>query len=128
MPGRSRHAVTRVQALVPARTGRARSSSKASSERSHMARVAKDRSTLIASSFAEPPRDEGHFLSVQGGRRAGSQNKLGQTFIADLCSDWIEHGVEAIKNVRENKPEAYLRVVASLLPKQPEIQENVFDG
>jgi hypothetical protein len=94
-----------------------------------MAKVAKDCKELIESSFTEPLHDEEwHFLPGQGGRRPGSHDKLGHTFIADLYSDWIKHGVEAIKNVRDNKPEAYLRVVASLLPKQLEIKENVFDG
>jgi hypothetical protein len=95
-----------------------------------MAKVAtKDWDALLESSFAEQLRDErGHFLPGQGGRRLGSRNKPGDVFIADLYADWIEHGVDAIDKVRVNKPEAYLKVVASLLPKQLEIRENAFDG
>jgi hypothetical protein len=89
----------------------------------------KDWDALLESSFAEQLRDaRGHFLPGQGGRRLGSRNKPGHAFIADLYADWIEHGIDAIDKVRVNKPEAYLKVVASLLPKQLEIRENAFDG
>jgi hypothetical protein len=33
-----------------------------------------------------------------------------------------------IKTVREKRPDAYLKVVASLLPKQLDIEDDAFDG
>lgn len=52
------------------------------------------------------------------GRPKGSRNKLGEQFVADIYADWQKHGVATIELVREKKPDAYLKVVASLLPKE----------
>jgi hypothetical protein len=62
------------------------------------------------------------------GRPRGSRNKLGEVFITQLYTDWLEHGEAVIAAVRTQKPDAYLKVVASLLPKQLEIKEGTFDG
>jgi hypothetical protein len=62
------------------------------------------------------------------GRPKGSRNKLGEQFLTDLYADWVENGVAAIKKVRETRPEIYLKVVASILPKQLEIKSDPFDG
>jgi hypothetical protein len=76
-------------------------------------------------------RDEkGQFLDGHpklGGRRRGSRNKLGEAFIAALYADWKEHGEKVIVEVRATRPVAYLKVVASLLPKQVEIKDDMFD-
>ena len=75
-------------------------------------------------------RDEkGQFLDGHpklGGRRRGSRNKLGEAFIADLYEDWKNHGTDVIVKVRDERPAAYLKVVASLLPKQLEIKDDMF--
>jgi len=42
---------------------------------------------------------------------------LGEAFIAALVEDFEKHGVEVIERVRIEKPEAYIKVIASLLPK-----------
>jgi Family of unknown function (DUF5681) len=62
------------------------------------------------------------------GRPKGSRNKLGEHFLTDLYSDWVENGAAAIKKVREQQPGVYLRVIVSILPKQLEIESNPFDG
>lgn len=51
------------------------------------------------------------------GRSKGSRNKLGEEFVKDILADWQEHGIETIKKVREDRPADYLKVVASILPK-----------
>ena len=56
------------------------------------------------------------------GRPKGSRNKLGEAFIADMFADWAEHGIDAIRRVREERPQDYLKVTASLLPKQVQIE------
>jgi hypothetical protein len=56
------------------------------------------------------------------GRPKGSRNKLGEEFIAALHADFVEHGATAIKNVREQDPSTYMRVTASILPKELEIK------
>jgi hypothetical protein len=43
--------------------------------------------------------------------------KFGEAFIQALADDFERHGVEVIERVRIEKPEAYLKVIASLLPK-----------
>jgi uncharacterized pyridoxal phosphate-containing UPF0001 family protein len=37
--------------------------------------------------------------------------------LADLYADWLQHGAEAIKRVRENRPVEYLRIVAMVVSK-----------
>lgn len=52
------------------------------------------------------------------GRPKGSRNKLGEHFITALQADWEEHGAAAISTVRQERPHEYLKVVASILPKE----------
>ena len=54
------------------------------------------------------------------GRPKGSRNKLGEEFITELYNDWCQHGAAALKKVRENRPDVYVKVVASLLPREIE--------
>lgn len=62
------------------------------------------------------------------GRPKGARNKLGEHFVSALQADFEEHGPAAIATVRAEKPADYLKVVASLLPKQIEVKEGAFDG
>ena len=56
------------------------------------------------------------------GRPKGARNKLAESFLQDLYTDWAEYGLEAIVQVRKEKPDAYLKVVASILPQKLEIE------
>lgn len=56
------------------------------------------------------------------GRPKGSRNKLGEQFIADLYADWQENGVSAIAQVRQERPHEYVKVVASILPKEVRVE------
>lgn len=60
------------------------------------------------------------------GRPKGSRSKLGEKFISDLYADWQANGVKAIETVRTERPHEYLKVVASMLPKQLEIKDDRF--
>lgn len=51
------------------------------------------------------------------GRPKGSRNKFAEEFVKDFLSDWEKHGREAIRKARRTDPVAYLKVAASLLPK-----------
>ncbi len=63
------------------------------------------------------------------GRSKGSRNQLAERFIADLYQDWQENGLEALAAARESKPADYLKVVASVLPKDIKISlETMTDG
>ena len=44
--------------------------------------------------------------------------KLSEEFVAEVYADWCEHGAAAIQTVRETRPDVYVKVVASLLPRQ----------
>lgn len=52
------------------------------------------------------------------GRPKGSRNKLGEDFLKALQADFERDGAAAIVAVRTEKPDAYLKVIASILPKQ----------
>jgi hypothetical protein len=62
------------------------------------------------------------------GRPKGSKNKLGEDFIAALAADFEAHGVAVVQTVRQEKPEQYLKVIASILPKEFEIRRTTLDG
>ena len=61
------------------------------------------------------------------GRPKGSRNRLGEAFLADMLVDWEANGVDAIVAVREEKPDQYLKVVASILPKELNLRVSEFD-
>jgi putative ABC transport system substrate-binding protein len=52
----------------------------------------------------------------------GSRHKISETFIAALHEDFVQHGACAIQRVREERPADYVRVVASLIPKELHVQ------
>jgi len=57
----------------------------------------------------------GNTLSKLGGRPKGSRNRLGEAFLADLYADWEAHGIAVVRQVREEHPAVYLKVVAQLI-------------
>lgn len=74
-------------------------------------------------------RDEktGQFVpghTGMGGRPKGSRNKLGEAFLSDMLADWEKHGPTAIEKVRTEKPDQYLKVVASILPRDLNVNIN----
>ena len=52
------------------------------------------------------------------GRPKGSKHKLQTSFWNDLQRTWKERGVEALRWVAENDPSTFVRVCASLMPKE----------
>ena len=61
---------------------------------------------------------KGRFGPGNPGRQVGSRNKLEQSVTDAFLKDFDQYGSEAIVRVREADPTGYLRVAASLLPKQ----------
>lgn len=59
-----------------------------------------------------------------GGRARGVKNRLSHAFLTALAEDFEQHGAEAIKICRMEKPNEYLRVIAHLMPKELEITDN----
>jgi hypothetical protein len=63
------------------------------------------------------------------GRPIGSRNKLNEKFILALHDDFEKHGPAVIEKVRETRPEIYLKVIASILPRELHFKSaNAFDG
>jgi hypothetical protein len=51
------------------------------------------------------------------GRPLGSKNRLSEYFLFELADHFEEHGREAIERVCQDSPGEYLRIIASLTPK-----------
>ena len=51
------------------------------------------------------------------GRPTGSRNKFSEDVVTAFAVDWAAGGPEVIARVRQQDPSTYLRVVASILPK-----------
>ena len=72
---------------------------------------------------AEKPKRTGKHLFQPGqsgnpkGRPIGSRQKLSEGFINALSEDFAQHGKATIRKMREEKPDAYVRVVADMVPK-----------
>lgn len=73
------------------------------------------------------PPVEYQFKPGNPGRPKGARNKLGEAFLEDMLADWEANGPAAIREVRENKPDAYLKVVASILPRDLNVNINQTD-
>lgn len=52
------------------------------------------------------------------GRPKGARSRLGEAFLQALADDFDEHGVATIAQVRKEDPVAYVKVCASILPKE----------
>lgn len=59
------------------------------------------------------------------GRPRGARQKLAENFLKELADDFEKHGASAIVEVRETKPDQYLKVIASILPREIEVGENM---
>jgi hypothetical protein len=57
------------------------------------------------------------------GRPLGQRNRLTEVALAALSDDFAEHGAAVIEEVRKTKPHVYLQVVASLLPRQVQMEK-----
>ena len=74
-------------------------------------------------------RDQsGRFTSGNPGRPKGARHKLGEMFLEAMRDDFEAHGVAAIVTVREERPQDYLRVIASLMPKDLNLNVNNLDA
>lgn len=67
--------------------------------------------------YGKPPVAT-RFKPGEGGRPKGSRNKLGEDFIAALADDFSANGIAAIEIARRTDPVQYLKVIASVVPKE----------
>lgn len=61
------------------------------------------------------------FKPGQGGRVKGARNKLSMSFVTALAKEFEEHGAEAIRIARIERPTEFIKIIASVLPKEFEI-------
>ena len=75
--------------------------------------------------------ETGQFLQGKSGnprgRPKGSRNKLGEQFLEALTDDFADNGREAIVACRTEKPTEYVKVVASLLPRELLVRKDPVD-
>lgn len=67
------------------------------------------------------------FKEGNPGRPKGSRNKLGEAFLEALHDDFKAHGIAAVQKVRDEQPAQYLKVIASILPKEMSFSFNDHD-
>jgi hypothetical protein len=72
----------------------------------------------------------GRFLTGNngGGRPKGAKNRLSDVLLSIVVDDFIEHGAEAIAQLRQKDPATYLRLVASLVPRELILQREEGPG
>src|SRR5262245_44168022 len=63
------------------------------------------------------------FQKGQGGRRKGARQRI-STALLEAIKDFEEFGEETIKITRVERPTEYLKIVASLLPREFEITDS----
>ena len=78
----------------------------------------------------KPEQDEkGRFISGNSGsgRPKGSRNKLGEASSMTFYQDWQANGVDVIAKARADRPHEYLKVIASILPKDVNMNVSPFE-
>lgn len=73
------------------------------------------------------PIEKGQVLNPKG-RPVGSRQRLSEGFIDALSEDFAKHGKATLSKMREEKPDAYIRVVADLVPKDVNLHHNASDA
>jgi hypothetical protein len=68
-----------------------------------------------ANSNLAPPWQPGQ-SGNPAGRPRGSRNRLSESFLSDFHTVWEGEGLEAIRRCARNDPSTFVRVAASLLP------------
>ena len=52
------------------------------------------------------------------GRPKGAKNKISEKFLENLQDNWEKHGVNALEKAAESDPMQYVKMVASLVPRE----------
>jgi hypothetical protein len=77
------------------------------------------------------PENLKHFKPGQSGNPRGlprgSRHRLSECVLAELCETWETHGKDALNRLAAENPVAFVRIVASLVPRQREALVNPFD-
>jgi hypothetical protein len=72
-------------------------------------------------------RNRGQFVPGQSGnplgKAAGNRDTLTRAFIRDLTAVYEERGREVLENLAEHEPGVFMRIIASLVPKEIDVAE-----
>jgi len=68
------------------------------------------------------PRSDTQFKPGNRGRPKGARSRLSESFLKAIADDFDQHGIETLIAMREQRPADYVKVVASLLPKDRRIE------
>jgi len=80
------------------------------------------------STIAQRDEATGRFITgtkAGPGRPRGARNKLGEAFLEDLREAWEQHGATALARCAEEEPGQFCRIVASLLPKDINVNASI---
>jgi hypothetical protein len=74
----------------------------------------------------EKDPETGRFISgnIGGGRPKGSRAKLGEQFCQDVYAKWQEVGERCIDEMIADKPGDFVKLVATMLPKEMSLTVN----
>jgi hypothetical protein len=68
------------------------------------------------------PRSDTQFKRGNPDRPKGARSKLSDAFIQAISTDFEEHGLKALVEMREKRAGDYIKVVASLLPRDAKLE------
>jgi hypothetical protein len=68
--------------------------------------------------------EESRFKKGQGGRVKGARNRISYKLLTALADDFEQHGEEAIRICRVERPNEYLKIIVSTMPKEFEITDS----
>jgi hypothetical protein len=74
--------------------------------------------TDTTNSIALKPWQRGGPTPNPLGRKRGTPNKFSRAFLADVAEKWHAHGANVLEEVRRDDPATFLRVCASLVPRE----------
>jgi hypothetical protein len=58
------------------------------------------------------------------GRPKGSKNKLQEAFWTDFAAAWTKHGAAAMQKIAKDDPATFVKVAASIMPKDLSMEVN----
>ena len=86
--------------------------------------TAQGEDTRVKHQHLEPYKWKPGVSPNPAGRPKGARSKLGEAFVQAMHDDFQAHGANVIEKVRIEKPDQYLKVIASILPKELTVNTN----
>ncbi len=71
------------------------------------------------------PREDTQFKKgnkAGKGRKKGSKNRITKAYLKDLLEIYLEGGKEALKKLRDERPDAFIKLPAALVPKDWDVK------